>query len=202
LRTKNLNRKIQINVFILRESEVTEHNIKKIIIDPTKNNVVHIATHAYFFPDEINIEADNYFAAHKNPLLRSGLVLSGANKNWNSKSLVDSNNDGILTAEEISFLDLSGVELIVLSACDTGLGKLSNLEGVNGLQRAFKLAGANKLIMSLWKVPDKEAAEFFDYFYKFLLEDKLSVNQSFRETQRIMKEIYEPYYWAGFVLLE
>jgi CHAT domain-containing protein len=124
------------------------------------------------------------------------------NDNWNNKSLVGSHNDGILTAEEISFLDLSGVELVVLSACDTGLGDVSNLEGINGLQRAFKLAGAKKLIMSLWKVPDKETAEFFKHFYKFLLEDERSINESFRYTQKIMNEKYEPYYWASFVLLE
>jgi CHAT domain-containing protein len=130
------------------------------------------------------------------------LILSGANEFWNNKSLVDPNKDGVLTAEEISFMDLRGVELIVLSACDTGLGEISNLEGVNGLQRAFKLAGANKLIMSLWKIPDRETVEFFGYFYNFLLEEKFNVNESFRKTQRIMKEKYTPYYWAGFVLLE
>jgi len=199
---KQLGIKNKINVSVLKESEVTESNLKKIIIDPTINNVIHVATHAYFFPDEIANGTDNIYATHKNPLLRSGLVLSGANEFWNNKSLVDPNNDGILTAEEISFMDLSGVELVVLSACDTGLGEISNLEGVNGLQRAFKLAGANKLIMSLWKIPDRETVEFFGYFYKFLLEEKLSINDSFRETQRIMKDKYTPYYWGGFVLLE
>ncbi len=189
-------------VSVLRGTEVTEPNLKKIIIDQAKNNVIHVATHAYFFSDKLSIETDNLYATHRNPLLRSGLVLSGANEFWNKKSLVDPNEDGVLTAEEISFMDLRGVELIVLSACDTGLGEISNLEGVNGLQRAFKLAGANKLIMSLWKVPDKETVEFFGYFYKFFLEEKLSVNDSFRETQRIMKDKYSPYYWAGFVLLE
>lgn len=191
-----------INVSVLRGAEVTELNLKKIIIDQAKNNVIHVATHAYFFPDDAAIETDNRYATHNNPLLRSGLVLSGANEFWNKNSLVDPNEDGVLTAEEISYMDLRGVDLIVLSACDTGLGVISNLEGVNGLQRALKLAGANKLIMSLWKVPDRETVEFFGYFYKFLLEEKLSVNESFRETQRIMKDKYSPYYWAGFVLLE
>lgn len=194
--------KNKINVSVFREGEVTEPNLKKIIIDSKLTNVIHVATHAYFSPDELEFEKKNVYSNHKNPLLRSGLILSGANENWNNNSLIDSNNDGILTAEEISFMDLSGVELIVLSACDTRLGEISNLEGVNGLQRAFKLAGANKLIMSLWKVPDKETVEFFGYFYKFLLDQKLNITDSFRETQRIMKAKYSPYYWAGFVLLE
>jgi CHAT domain-containing protein len=201
-RIKQLGIKNKINVSVLRDVEVTEPNLKKIIIDSKLTNVIHVATHAYFFPDELKSENKNIFSNHKNPLLRSGLILSGANKNWNNNSLIDSNNDGILTAEEISFMDLSGVELIVLSACDTRLGEISNLEGVNGLQRAFKLAGANKLIMSLWKIPDRETVEFFGYFYNFLLEEKFNVNESFRKTQRIMKEKYTPYYWAGFVLLE
>jgi CHAT domain-containing protein len=192
----------KINVSVLRGAEVTEINLKKITIDQAENNVIHVATHAYFFPDDAAIETDNLYATHNNPLLRSGLVLSGANEFWNKNSLVDPNKDGVLTAEEISFMDLRGVDLIVLSACDTGLGVVSNLEGVNGLQRALKLAGANKLIMSLWKVPDRETVEFFGYFYNFLLEEKLSINESFRETQRIMKDKYSPYYWAGFVLLE
>jgi CHAT domain-containing protein len=191
-----------INTLILREKEVTQSNLNNLLLGPNKNNVIHIATHGYFFPDNSEEKTDNLFASHQNPLLRSGLILSGANDNWNNKSLVGSHNDGILTAEEISFMDLSGVELVVLSACDTGLGDVSNLEGINGLQRAFKLAGANKLIMSLWKVPDKETAEFFKHFYKFLLDDKRSINESFRYTQKVMNEKYEPYYWASFVLLE
>jgi CHAT domain-containing protein len=191
-----------INTLILREKEVTQSKLNNFLLDRNKNNVIHIATHGYFFPDNSEAKTDNLFASHQNPLLRSGLILSGANDNWNNKSLVGSHNDGILTAEEISFLDLSGVELVVLSACDTGLGDVSNLEGINGLQRAFKLAGAKKLIMSLWKVPDKETAEFFKHFYKFLLEDERSINESFRYTQKIMNEKYEPYYWASFVLLE
>jgi len=191
-----------INTLILSEKKVKESNLNKVILDPNKNNVFHIATHGYFFPDTNETDTDNLFASHQNPLLRSGLILSGANENWNNKTLVESNNDGILTAEEISFMDLSSVELVVLSACDTGLGDVSNLEGISGLQRAFKLAGANKLIMSLWKVPDKETAEFFKYFYKFLLQDKISINESFRRTQKIMNEKYDPYYWASFILLE
>ena len=197
-----LGKENNINTSILKGKEVTESNLKKIIIDTSKNNVIHVATHGYFFPDNDDEKTESLYSTHKNPLLRSGLILSGANENWNNKSLIDSNNDGILTAEEISFMNLSGIELIVLSACDTGLGEVSNLEGVNGLQRAFKLAGANKLIMSLWKVPDKETAEFFDYFYEFLLTEKLSINDAFRKTQKVMNEKYKPYYWASFVLLE
>ncbi|WP_242084219.1 CHAT domain-containing protein [Aestuariivivens sediminis] len=192
----------KINVSTYSGNDVTESNLNKIIIDPKKNNIIHVATHGFFFADNDNDKTGNYYASHSNPLLRSGLVLSGANKNWNNKVLTDPNNDGILTSQEISLMNLSGVELVVLSACDTGLGEVSNLHGINGLQRAIKLAGAKKLIMSLWKVPDKETSEFFGHFYQFLLNEKLSVNESFRMTQKVMNNKYEPYYWAAFVLLE
>lgn len=186
---------------ILSNRTATEINFKK-ALSHKYNSIVHIATHGYFFPDNPSNELEIFFANHQNPLIRSGLILSGANDNWNNKKLVDQDRDGILTGEEISYMDLSNVELVVLSACDTGLGDVTNLEGINGLQRAFKLAGANKLIMSLWKVPDKETSEFFKHFYKFLLEDKLSINKAFRETQKVMHKKYDPYYWASFVLLE
>ncbi len=191
-----------INTSVLSNKKATETNIQNFIKSSKNNSIIHIATHGYFFPGSTSMEIGNLFANHQNPFLRSGLILSGANGNWNNNIFVNPNSDGILTAEEISFMDLSKVELVVLSACDTGLGDVSNLEGINGLQRAFKLAGANKLIMSLWKVPDKETAEFFQQFYKFLLTDKLSIDESFRETQKIMNQKYEPYYWASFVLLE
>jgi CHAT domain-containing protein len=192
----------KIEATTLSNDKVTEFNLNNLIINPSKTNVIHIATHGYFFSEGFKGSVENIFVNHKNPLLRSGLILSGANENWNNNKLVNPENDGILTSEEISFMDLSGVELVVLSACDTGLGEVSNLEGINGLQRAFKLAGANKLIMSLWKVPDKETAEFFRHFYKLLLDEQLTINESFRRTQKNMKEKYKPYYWASFVLLE
>jgi CHAT domain-containing protein len=187
---------------IINGSNATESNIIKLLENQQKPNIVHIATHGYFFPDVSKDDFNNFFISHQNPLVRSGIILSGANKSWNKETISDSANDGILTAEEISFMDFSGVDLVVLSACDTGRGDVSNLDGVLGLQRALKLAGANKLIMSLWKVPDKETAEFFKHFYKFLLEDKRSINESFRQTQKIMNEKYEPYFWASFILLE
>lgn len=180
----------------------TTKNIQNSLSTESKTKIIHFATHGFFFPNISENKSNNFFVSHENPLLRSGLILSGANENWNKKSLSNTSADGILTAEEISFMDFSNVNLVVLSACDTGLGDISNLDGVIGLQSAFKLAGADKLIMSLWKVPDKETAEFFEYFYRYLLVDKLSINDSFRKTQRLMKEKYTPYYWAAFVLIE
>ena len=109
--------------------------------------------------------------------------------------------DGILTAKEISNLNLSNTKLVVLSACETGLGDVKGSEGVYGLQRAFKMAGVDYIIMSLWKVPDKETTEMMELFYNEML-DGLLISEAFRNAQNQMKQKYSPYYWAAFVLVE
>jgi CHAT domain-containing protein len=106
-----------------------------------------------------------------------------------------------LTALEVSNLNLTGVQLIVLSACETGLGEIKGSEGVYGLQRAFKAAGVQQLIMSLWQVPDKETQEFMNQFYLELLKSG-NTQQAFKATQQTMKAHLDPYYWGAFVLVE
>jgi CHAT domain-containing protein len=182
--------------------------------------IVHIASHGFFFPDpldgSVRHEADTLigemrfrsggsegrsrFVINPDPMMRSGLVFSGANRVWTDEE-VSAEEDGVLTAYEISGMDLSGVKLITLSACETGLGDLHSTEGVFGLQRAFKMAGVQFLIMSLWQVPDKETAEFMVLFYDRLVKRK-NIRQAFVETQRVMCKKYDPYFWAAFVLLE
>ena len=100
-------------------------------------------------------------------------------------------------------MNLSGTELVVLSACETGLGDIVGNEGVYGLQRAFKIAGAKYLIMSLWSVNDISTREFMTEFYRQWLKKGLSIPEAFRTTQQKMKIKYkDPYHWAGFVLIE
>jgi len=174
--------------------------------------VLHIATHGYFFPDhdkkksispkELTPEAMNVFKRSDDPLLRSGLIFAGANHTWGKTTYVsDSTEDGILTSYEISNLDLSNCQLVVLSACETGLGDIKGSEGVFGLQRAFKMAGVKNIIMSLWKVPDKETQELMTLFYSYCFSGK-SVHDALQAAQSEMKKKYAPYYWAGFKLLE
>ena len=111
--------------------------------------------------------------------------------------------DGILTAYEISQMNLANTALVVLSACETGLGDLQGNEGVYGLQRAFKIAGVKYIIMSLWQVPDKQTTELMVAFYKKYLVKKMSVPEAFRAAQAEMRGRYEePFLWAGFVLVE
>ena len=138
------------------------------------------------------------------PLYRSGLILAGANNAWRGNSIAEGEEDGILTAYEISYLDLSETELVVLSACETGLGDIDGTEGVYGLQRAFKMAGVKYIIMSLQEVPDKETKELMVHFYKKWLGEGLSIPEAFRAAQNRMREDYEnkPEKWAGFILVE
>jgi CHAT domain-containing protein len=109
--------------------------------------------------------------------------------------------DGIATAYEISQLNLSNTELVVLSACETALGDIKGSEGVFGLQRAFKMAGVKKMIVSLWQVPDKETAELMAGFYNYWLGGKM-IKDAFIQAQADMRKKYSPFYWAAFVLIE
>ena len=98
-------------------------------------------------------------------------------------------------------MNLQKTGLVVLSACETGLGDIKGSEGVYDLQRSFKMAGVKYIIMSLWQVPDKETAEFMTTFYKYLTKTN-DIKSSFNQTQKDMRKKYDPYYWAAFVLIE
>ncbi|MEJ7680988.1 MAG: CHAT domain-containing protein [Segetibacter sp.] len=137
----------------------------------------------------------------QNPMFRSGLVLAGANYAWKGGAVIPGKEDGILTAYEIAQMDLSNTDLVVLSACETALGDLQGNEGVIGLQRAFKMAGVKQLIVSLWRVPDKETTELMTLFYHNWLTGQ-STREALRSAQLKMKEKYSPYFWAAFVVVE
>jgi CHAT domain-containing protein len=169
-------------------------------------SILHLATHGFYFPQKQNsIDATGTFnekirSADK-PLLRSGIVFSGVNKYWSNNTMKQTNNNGIVTAQEIANLDLSKNDLVVLSACETALGDINSTEGVYGLQRGFKMAGANKMIMSLWPVPDKETSELMQNFYANVAKGQSFYN-AFYNARSIIKQKYkDPYKWAGFVLI-
>lgn len=167
--------------------------------------ILHIATHGFFFENrerDLKNNLQSQFKSADDPLIRSGLVLAGGNYAWQNGSNPYEEEDGILTALEISNLDLTDTELVVLSACETGLGRIDSSEGVYGLQRAFRMAGVNHIIMSLWEIPDKETAEFMKLFYSLWLGGSELV-EAFNTTQKEMSTRYlnEPEKWAGFILV-
>ncbi|MCB9187756.1 MAG: tetratricopeptide repeat protein [Flavobacteriales bacterium] len=196
--------------------EATEEQFKS--LEATAASIVHVATHGFFYPDLSEFESDEMavneveevdfrggsrgyktFVTSKDPLMRAGIVFTGANKGWEEQTA--GNEDGVLTAYEVSNLNLSKVGLIVLSACETGLGEIKGSEGVYGLQRAFKSAGVEQMVMSLWQVPDKETQQFMVQFYEELLKDG-NAPRAFKATQKIMKKNLDPFYWGAFVLVE
>jgi CHAT domain-containing protein len=176
-------------------------------------SLIHLATHGFYYPDTISDEhrkkvmssmtGDVQFKYSDDPLLRSGLLMAGSNRYWKGLSLPSGVEDGILTASEVSNMNLLNTQLVVLSACQTGLGDVKGSEGVEGLQRGFKMAGVRYLVMSLWEVPDKETTEFMTSFYDNWPGGK-NIREAFRDTQLSMKNKYkeEPYKWAAFVLVE
>ena len=190
----------------------TEESFKSIGKGKPSPRILHIATHGFFFPDPVSVRSpqstvgsqESAFKMSDHPMIRSGLILAGGNYAWQTgKPLEPNMEDGILTAYEISQMNLSNTELVVLSACETGLGDIQGNEGVYGLQRAFKIAGAKYLVMSLWQVPDQETSVFMTTFYHHFIEEKMTIPVAFRTTQREMRERFiNPYQWAGFVLVE
>lgn len=190
---------------MIKEGKANEESFKA--LDQVSPSLLHIATHGFFLSDPIQIELNPFMQKkqakwYSSPLLRSGLLFAGANRAWLGEDIVEGIEDGILTAEEISKLNLSKTKMVVLSACETGLGEVVSTEGVFGLQRAFKLAGVQTLIMSLWKVPDMATSKLMIEFYNNWISG-LEVHQAFQKAQQLIKKEYpSPYYWAGFVMLD
>ncbi len=178
--------------------EATESTLKD-IDNPT---VLHIATHG-FFVGEQNDSIKTYDKDHRdhmvNPMIRSGLILAGVTNYYRDN--VKSKEDGILTAMEATSLRLDSTQLVVLSACETGLGEIKKGEGVYGMYRALKIAGAKTILMSHWKVDDKATYELMYAFYKEWLRTG-NKHEAFKIAQNSIKLKYEhPYYWGAFVMI-
>lgn len=177
--------------------------------------ILHLSTHSYYIkPSEAEMkiymmtetEKLVQFNNFNNPdmidygLNRTGLLLSGAKKTLEQKA-VNTTNDGILTAKEISEMDLNGTNLVVLSSCQSGLGTMT-YDGISGLQRGFKMAGVETIIMSLWNIDDFATSFMMIHFYQEFLRTG-SKYKAFRFAQTKVKEKYEnPYYWASFIMLD
>jgi CHAT domain-containing protein len=218
-------------VRILGRDKATEEAFK---IEASKCRWLHVATHGFFAPKALRsalapaaksvADGTSLTVAGYHPGVLSGLALSGANT-----PPVGEGDDGILTALEVASLDLSNVEVAVLSACETGLGEVAGGEGVLGLQRAFQVAGVRTTVTSMWKVPDAATQLLMQRFYENLWEKGLGKLEALREAQLWVRREgrsrvtgsgesrgvripdqdepssgesrnLPPFYWAGFVL--
>ena len=195
------------------ESAGTEESFKA--LSGLSINLLHISTHGFFWSDDNKIKnnslrlVDNFSPSEDKAMTRSGLYLSGVNNYFQNQYMPNNMEDGVLTAREISKIDLHDLNIVVLSACETGRGELKS-DGVFGLQRGFKKAGAKTILMSLWKVNDIATKLLMVEFYKNFFSgfNKL---ESLRKAQQYVQDYKDengiklfddPHYWAGFILLD
>lgn len=171
-------------------------------------DILHLATHGFVIDTPQKAEGNkfvaktNIYSQKDSFLMWAGLMLAGGNNVWQGKFNLTNVEDGILTADEISRLDLSNTKLVVLSACETARGKIDPVDGVYGLQRAFKLAGVQTIVMSLWKVQDDATALLMTQFYKYLTDGVEKHQALWNAMMDVRKKYKDPYYWAGFVMLD
>ena len=198
---KTLKKKGRLDIDAYYGGDALEEVLKGMSTPP---RVLHLATHGYFCED-MDLAKNRMM---ENPLLRSGLALSGANRLMDADPNDDAQaEDGILTAFEASGLNLAGTDLVTLSACETGVGEVKNGEGVYGLRRAFQHAGARAILMSLWKVPDRETGELMDDFYENWLSGQTKKEALRQAALKILHDrraegkSTHPLFWGGFVLL-
>lgn len=194
------------------KQEATESALKKI----DNPSILHLATHGFFFSDTENDDIEDETRSfnslhdlledlslqtnHSNPMTRSGIILTGASTYLQNDS-VTYKEDGIFTAYEALSLKLDKTQLVVLSACETGLGDVVNGEGVYGLQRALKIAGTESILMSLWKVDDEATQKLMALFYENWLKTKNKREAFTLAQQELKKEYPEPYFWGAFILI-
>ncbi|MER0205037.1 MAG: CHAT domain-containing protein [Nitrosomonas sp.] len=194
---------------ILTGQQASESKLKQL----DRPHILHIATHGFFLSDlpdniakargvslmgssQIDLPRKNNPLFNENPLLRSGLALANANR------LESGEDDGVLTAMEAANLDLWGTQLVVLSACETGVGEVQNGQGVFGLRRALVIAGSESQVMSLWKVDDDGTKELMVDYYQRLLNSE-GRSEAMRQTQLAMlasDNRNHPFYWASFIV--
>jgi CHAT domain-containing protein len=183
------------------EAEASEEQIKEL----NSPKIFHIATHGFYSPttSQTDLEklTENESQLAENPLMKCGLLLKGAGDIFTKTRHNYNIDNGVLTAYEAMNLNLDQTDLVVLSACETGLGEIANGEGVYGLQRAFLVAGAKVLIMSMFKVDDEATQKLVLNFYRKWTNTG-NMRLSFVEAKKELRVEYpEPYYWAPFMMI-
>ena len=205
----NILNKANVITDFVEWNEASEESFKN--LSGSSPSIIHLATHGFYIDTYEKLSNNKYmqslgtYSNKSDKLTRTGLLLAGANNTWLGNFKVDGIDDGILTADEISRLDLKNTELVVLSACETAKGYADEIDGVLGLQRGFKRAGAKTIVMSLWKVPDHATSILMTKFYENLANGnnvRESLNKAKEQLQEIDTTYTNPYYWAGFIVLD
>lgn len=194
---------------LLQDADANEESFKA--INGQSPNIIHLSTHGFFLDTKAKQQANPFMAKtgsysdKEDKLIRTGVLMAGANNVWCGKTQVLGIEDGILTADEISRIDLSRTKLVVLSACETAKGSVDPVDGVLGLQSGFKKAGVGTIVMSLWKVPDQATSILMTSFYEHLTQGK-DPRKALKEARYYLmnqNDAYKnPYYWAAFVVLD
>ena len=164
-----------------KNDQATETNLLKV----KRPNILHIATHGFFINDN----------TIPNPMLKSGIALSGANT-----SAIHGRSDGIVTALKLSGLELKGTDLVVLSACQTGVVDINSTDSVSGLSKAFIQAGAKDIVMSLWSVNDQATKKLMESFYKQMQTQANYATALKQAKLEMIRQDMHPFYWGGFIL--
>ncbi len=195
-----LSQKMQIPVKNYQNEKAAE----AVLLSADSPVILHLATHGYFIGKD---DQKNKGPADKNkddspvllkdsPMFRSGLALAGINL-----SLREGKDEGIMSAEKVMGLKLFGTDLVVLSACETGVGDVQSGEGVFGLKRAFILSGARAVVLSLWSVPSVETMQLMTRFYTLMAEGKSKAEALRQSKLELVKKRPNPFYWGAFILV-
>ena len=199
-KVQQINEAKSINSFFFTEKYASERSVKNYTFRENPPNVLIVSTHGFY--NVRDTSSSSPFSWNSEPLMRCGLVMSGANRNLNNSKLFGDTNEGIWTGYEIEQSNLSGTQLVVLSACESGNGEINNSEGVYGLQRAFKLAGAQYVLVCHNKIHDQMASEFVISFYEKIANGE-KIPTAFHQTQLAIRAKYpNTLDWANWVLTE
>lgn len=206
----NLLNSNRISTTLLQKDSANEESFKA--LSGKSPDIIHLATHGFYLDDQKKIDKNPFlnklqgYSVLEDQLLFGGIQMAGAKIAWNGikedKDQISGIEDGVLTADEISRLDLSRTSLVVLSACETAKGYVDFVDGVFGLQRGFKKAGVGAILMSLWKVNDEATSLLMTQFYTYLTQGDERHKALWKAMMDVKKKYEEPDYWAGFVMLD
>ena len=198
--------KIGIRTSVLEGKDANEESFKS--LNGKSPEILHLATHGFVLNTPQRAEGNkfvgltNVYSQKESYMMWAGIMLAGGNNIWQGNFNLKNVEDGILTADEISRLDLSKTKLVVLSACETAKGMIDPVDGVYGLQRAFKMAGVETIVMSLWKVQDDATSLLMTQFYAYLTKGNEKHQALWKAMMDVKEKYKDPYYWAGFIMLD